>query len=425
MRSRKRGFDTDGYITAVDGLIPPTTTTTNSVPAVRTDKEWIIDVKHPEWFVSKGKRIIVGPLSRVKTRRETSTGTAVFEPQVSGINTWSGRSYDGNICHLCSSDSSFEPSWFVNDIPSRKQHAVNNAYAKAYSSTATVLVTAAEMHKTIGMVKRPFEAARTLLLQMTRRYRNLLSKGLSAARAASAAWLEYRMGWKPVLYDLENIGKAVRAYMTTVDFKHYSTYRSGGQTEWSGAKETTESVTLRPAVVKVGTIQRVHYTIGAGVILSEWLYDEQSRPWQQIFGMQLHDVAPAVWELMPYSFVIDRFVEVQTWLTAIQPRPGTKVEGSWVTTVMNSETSRRTLDMSMTINLPGKTVVLHQYPGDSSQTSILQIERQVDVSPSILPTLNPSALKLNQHLDHAALVIGQLVGLFPEVKNRDFWKKKS
>lgn len=421
MRTRKRGSSSRGSVESYDGGV---LIGTNATRTAQSDEGSINDEKHPDWLFSQGKRIVLGGCSIDQIHLQTSEGTAVFPPTTfpNGV-TWTGRSYTGNICIYCMDDSDIVPAWVYNDVSTMEKAVVNRAFSKAYSSTATVLVSAAELHKTISMVERPFGAARDLLFRITRRYRTLLSKGLDAAKAAAAAWLEYRMGWKPVLYDLSNIAKAFEKQLTTVDITHYATYRSGSRLEWGGAKEIVSGL-LAPASTKVGHIKRVHYRVSAGVILIENLYGESSNPWQKIFGVQLHDVAPAVWELMPYSFVVDRFLEVQTWLEAIQPRPNTSVAGSWQTTVREATAEYRTTEMSMSVGpIGGVTKLLTAYPSDQQTSTRFTMDRKIGVSPSVVPALNTSALKLNQHLDHAGLILGQIVGLFPETKFKSFGRK--
>lgn len=332
--------------------------------------------------------------------------------------SWGPSTYQGHIVKMADNTGYYgeTPAWVYDDEATMQLQVINQAYAKAYGSKATLLVTAAEIDKTVSMVKKPFGQARNLLGQMTRRYRSLVKRGVDVSQAASKAWLEYRMGWKPVLYDLESIANAVRQQLTKTDFEYDHTYRSSITQQWAGSGEKSGSgfgSTL------LGWTVNLNSKHSAGVIVRENLFSEESQPWQRIFGMQLHDVAPALWELTPYSFVVDRFLDVQTWLEAIQPRPNTKVMFSWQTT------TRRSLE-TVSINdlwilLAG--VTRHNptsLPGSTQTLTATSLRRAVGVVPSYAPVLNTRALNLSQHADHAALLIGQLVELFPEVKNRNF-----
>lgn len=421
MRNRTKGSKSFGTVKSYSSgnLID-----TQATYYAASDEASIYDEKHPEWQFVQGRRVVMGECSIRRQSLSSKWGVAVFPPQTSNQGVfWGGREFQGNMSVLFNGTGMpLVPEWFLNDLVSARTMVVNRAFAKAYDSKANVLVTAAELHKTIGMVRRPFGKVRDLLFLITRRYRNLLSKGVNAVQAAQNAWLEYRLGWKPLLFDIENIGKAVAKQMTTVDFSHLAVYRSHVDRNWSGS--ATIPVALYPAVGSLERKENIKAKVAAGVILRENLFDESSHPWQRTFGVELHDVAASVWELLPYSFVVDRFVEVQTWLTAIQPRPNTSVEGSWQTTVVNSETSLETLDLSMTINFPGDVRVLRAVPGDLSVDKVFTLDRVKNVAPSMVPALNVSDLNLNQHLDHAALIVAQIIGLFPEVGSKA-WSRKN
>lgn len=307
------------------------------------------------------------------------------------------------------------PLFVKSDQAQLAQQVVNRAYAKAYGSTAQILVTAAEVVKTASMVKRPFANARKLLSLMTRRYQNLLSRGWAASRAAAAAWLEYRMGWKPVLFDLENIAKAVHETLSEIDEQYDKTYRTSFLQEWSGdgGGLSTKDWVKSP----YRWSREYSMKFACGIIMRENLYDEKSKRPTRIFGMELHDVAPAVWELVPYSFVVDRFIDVGTWLQAIQPRPNTKLMAAWLTRVEN-DVLRIQANLEWEYET-GKFIPLSGNQGAKEVTKCV-VKREVGPSPSILPTFNSRDLVLQQHLDHASLLLQQLVGLFPEVQYRNF-----
>lgn len=314
------------------------------------------------------------------------------------------------------------PVWIDTDGESMKLEVINQAYSKAYSSTSQLLVSFAELEKSVRMVRRPFAGARKLLFAMTRRYKGLLGKGVLAVQAAQQAWLEYRFGWKPLLYDLENIQKAVHQTLSDIDQQVDKTYRSSLTQSWEGRGEAVvnggwfNTSTMGVSI----SLKRKH---SAGVILRENLYDEKSKDWTARLGLELHDVAPSVWELVPYSFVIDRFLSVQTWLEAIQPRPNTKVMVSWQTTTEDLVEKSQFLTAQMVLgNAPFPTVSMDAGLGIDVRRDTC-VFRKTRVTPTVLPTLNTRELSLVQHIDHAALILGQIVGLFPEVSRSAFGRK--
>lgn len=395
--------------------VPSTYLTAYPVKGIEQE---IVDTPH-NWPARKGT-YEGGNLTLTRNRHVECQEEEIYFPS-NALHQWGPTKMSGHIVKLLDNTGYYgeTPAWVKSDGDVMKLEVINRVFSKAYSSKATLIVTAAELHKTVGMVKTPFGQARNLLDQMTRRYRSLLKRGVDATSAASKAWLEYRMGWKPVLYDLSNIAKAVKIQLTKTDFEYDRTYRSHIDQQWSGAGSKDSSGW---AFSKLGWTTAYSAKHSAGVIIRENLFEEQSRPWQQIFGVQLHDVAPAVWELMPYSFVVDRFLDVQTWLEAIQPRPNTKVMFSWQTTTERSDESVHVEDWW--IMLAGITRQdPDSLPSSTQKLEMTKVTRAVGVTPSIFPVFNSRDLNLQQHADHAALLIGQLVGLFPEVKNRNFGRE--
>lgn len=375
-----------------------------------------VDDSVGDWPPKKGEYINNNFL-RTSFRRETEQ----MNPTYDRVTLQNGALYgpvklSGHLMLDCDFGMNMGiPPWVLNDQPQIAQQVVNRTYAKAYGSTATVLVTAAEIGKSVSMVKRPFGQARKLIGQMTRRYQNLLSRGVAASKAASNAWLEYRMGWKPLLFDLENIAKAVHEMLSEIDEQYDKTYRASFLQEWSGDGSGLSTKSWKNAPVRWD--REYSKKFACGVIMRENLFDEKSKRPTRIFGMELHDVAPAVWELVPYSFVVDRFLDVGTWLRAIQPRPNTQLMAAWLTTVENDV-------LNVQANLewevyPGKFMPASGHQGSMKETSIV-VRREVGPTPSILPALNSRDLVVQQHIDHAGLLLQQLVGLFPEVNYRNF-----
>lgn len=375
----------------------------------------VTDTIHP-WPPKRGN-YIGGDFVRTK-RKETATEMAfIAGPVVSLSGLWEPQEYVGPWSLACNFDRGSIPLWLADDRNSMVPLVTNRAFSKAYSSKATLLVTVGELHKSISMVRKPFAQARTLLAQMTRRYRNLLFRGLKAADAAAKAWLEYRMGWKPLLYDLSNIAKAVHKTLSEIDQTYDESFRSKITQNWG---DSGGGGTLSPSAFAGSSIvwrRSVKASVSAGVIVRFNMFDEASKPWQAMFGVELHDVAPSLWELMPYSFVVDRFLEVQTWLEAIQPRPNTRVMFSWVTTVYNHVYDA---DISLKYYLSDGTPVPLTQTAASEHETHFAMNRTCGVSPSIVPALNVQGLNLKQHADHAALIVGLLKGLFPEVTTRNF-----
>lgn len=387
-------------------------------------REEIADVTHT-WPPEKGSYVF-DDMTLLRKNYSFAVAQGTFERTAIQGGYWGPAVLQGNLVAyarpLLGPGVPVIPDWINIDGEAMKLDVINQAYSKAYSSTSQLLVSFSELEKSVQMVRRPFAGARKLLSAMTRRYKGLLGKGVLAVQAAQQAWLEYRMGWKPLLFDLENIQKAVHKTLSDIDQQVDQTYRASLTQSWEGRGEAmVNGGWFNTSIMGVSiNLERKH---SAGVILRENLYDEKSKDWTARLGLELHDVAPSVWELVPYSFVIDRFLSVQTWLEAIQPRPNTKVMVSWQTTTENLVEKSQFLTAQLKLdNPPYPTVSMGAGLGiDVRRDSC--VFRKTRVTPSLYPAINTRDLSLVQHIDHAALVIGQLVGLFPEVNRSSFGRK--
>jgi len=69
-------------------------------------------------------------------------------------------------------------------------------------------------------------------------------------------------------------------------------------------------------------------TVTSGVIF-EVNDNDPSSKLNRAFGLGLVDVPDAIWELIPFSFVVDYFINVQDWINSMNVRPEITVLGSW------------------------------------------------------------------------------------------------
>jgi hypothetical protein len=125
-------------------------------------------------------------------------------------------------------------------------------------------------------------------------------------------------------------------------------------------------------------------------------------------GLRLSDVPSALWELVPWSFVVDRFVSVGKWLDAITPKPNVRILGTWTTTVEHIR-SKNTLNSIS--NLVGDSDGLHSvmgYGGGSCESSKFNMNRRTNPDIPPLPSINHRELSLTQQQDHLALIYQSL-----------------
>lgn len=292
-----------------------------------------------------------------------------------------------------------------------KYETVVRAHAQIASSEFQGLVTLAEAGKTATTIARPFGAALDLLKKINDRRLSLIKRGLSPALAAAKAWLEYRLGWKPLLYDIQGIFDAY-----TLATSHHAkpvrkVARASGDVSFTGV-QTYSGVPSGLTGLNMARDFDYYCQISSGVLYE--LTDEgQADAGRRHAGTRLSDVPEAIWEAIPYSWLVDRFLNVGNWLKAIVPRPGVSILGSWTVTREKQLCSHTIVEAWVSVTLSGKPTVRLSDSGGTYLEETSMYTREINPSLPISPfTYNPKELSLQQSLDHCALIVDKIYALF-------------
>lgn len=122
---------------------------------------------------------------------------------------------------------------------------------------------------------------------------------------ASDAWLESAFGWRPLLADIDD-GISALAHLAT---KHPPSERVYGKGEERiQTAQTQFRYTLGHATIDaVRASQEEAFVRYHG---SVWVDPVDYNPTAHTFGVDLGDLLPAAWELIPWSFLADYFVNI-------------------------------------------------------------------------------------------------------------------
>lgn len=185
-------------------------------------------------------------------------------------------------------------------------NALLNAFANVDSTPYEFGEDLAELRESIEYIRKPFQAFAKALLPYRRKRDKLVKKGLSIAKAHSKAWLEYRFALVPMATSAYNAGDAMCNWkkrvmpvrMTSRGF-HNSKYSRDGKVE-SGYRtywRTIESKCSTRATVlyeRPGGQMSVAHTL----------------------GVRAKDIPAVLWAVAPYSWLIDRFVDMSALVNA-------------------------------------------------------------------------------------------------------------
>jgi len=412
-RYRERDSLTYGTYSKVDvDAFTGKVTTTNYTTGVGVSgkRETILDEVTPLYKKkSANGEVVMGGLTQTLIARHCIPAVWTF-PWIPG---WGSAEFNGD---MASKVAILLPAVLTPALDAQailaKADTLTTAHAKINDSTAMVLVSLAEARKTAEMLKSPFDRSHGLITSLIdRRNFYALKKGMKYTDAAIKAYLEVRFGWQPVIYDLQTIAKAYSmpdgkplrqvarsSWKKSEDFNHAYSLTFPGTTGVHGNQQATTS-----------------YKVASGVLYERTETIDEKRA--RAYGYRLRDVPAAMYELVPFSFVLDRFYSVGNWLTAILPDTSVKILGSWTTTCKSFVSTFTVDDVWVTAGSP--LVTNHTAGGTFVEISTSKTRIANPALPSLPPT-NVGDLSVLQLVDHAAL-IAQVLKTF-DVRNLRKWE---
>lgn len=288
---------------------------------------------------------------------------------------------------------------YQDSVANAKALALVEAYAKMNSPDVLLSVFYKERGKTAAMVRRPLEGASAHLERIFARRAKLLKRGLSLASATAQAWLELRFGWRPLMYDIAGIAQAALHEKPVAG--RLLVARGGADVSY------LESVYDTTTSYKKTHTWSSKDRASAGVLYS--YRDLTESEWRaKCLGLNLRTVPAHLWEVMPWSFVVDYFVKVGLWLDAITPDPDVVVRGNWVS--LKTDYVWKTDGLSADIFIPNPPPTNYHVSGGSYTVTGKVLKRVVNQPISSTPPVSATPLAFSQIVDIAALIFGKVRG---------------
>lgn len=223
---------------------------------------------------------------------------------------------------------------FYDDVLSPKRRAVRNAlFREILDTNVDALAFVKEFPQTCSLVVSAMRTARDLYRNLLRRAPDhavdalLHGRGYSqrSARkrfgtALSNRWLEVSYGVKPLLQDVAGACQTFDSLLTPPDRE--VTAKAGWPTYETGVSQsgTNTSATQRSSKgnFKIRSSAEVVYRV--------------DNPWDVAFqSLGLDRPLASLWEMIPYSFVVDWFFDVSGWLNSGRSIQGCTFVRGWTT----------------------------------------------------------------------------------------------
>jgi hypothetical protein len=265
----------------------------------------------------------------------------------------------------------------------------NRCLSKLNQADTDAAIFLGELGQTLAMLKNPLRGLNDFL-----RNRNLRS----LFTLSSNQWLQYRYGILPFLSDIRSAIELYNRCCESID------NRMRRCTAGASDTSTTSTVFDDYFVINIAfnwrrTVVTTH-TSHSHAYYNVLTNDLAARD----LGLNLGNVANVVWELVPYSFVVDWFLSVGSWLKALNPNPNYRHLGGCTS-------QKITISESVEIYNPRPRIsnysVTEWSPGSYSWRSDTLV-RQVGFPTVSSPWLNKGILNFKRILDSVALLWGRL-----------------
>lgn len=210
----------------------------------------------------------------------------------------------------------------VSSSMERADNAALSKFAMQCSQARTQLqggVVLGELGKTISMIKSPmsglYRGVGSYLGQAKKLGRGNKSAASTQKTLDNVAdlWLEYSYGWKPLVNDVKDAIKVVKQFSSDgVSRKRVNGSGTDSTNFPSGALTKDEA---GGRIIKYRVNQRSTSSVRySGAVICK--IDGVGRPMEAV-GVDWPNFLPTIWELIPYSFLVDYFTNAGEIVTAL------------------------------------------------------------------------------------------------------------
>jgi hypothetical protein len=208
----------------------------------------------------------------------------------------------------------------MQSVPSDDTTVLNVAKARfannvreSYSSLQG-LVSLGEIGETLRMIRRPFKTMREdvprYLDRVKVRTRKVRSKA-EARKIVADTWLEQAFGWRPLMSDIVGGAEALDRFQRSgaIDVRQKVQAQATKETLTFLATAQNQSSSNSDFLWNHKRLRKtyVQYVLTGGVKIKD---KGRVAAAQRLLGFRLEEFVPTLWELLPWSFLIDYFTNI-------------------------------------------------------------------------------------------------------------------
>lgn len=265
-------------------------------------------------------------------------------------------------------------------------------------------VFAAELRETLRYLRNPLAALGRAANDFAR------GRRVNPVTTTAEAYLSYRYGLRPLMADARAVVSAVQQLGRS---KIATRRTSRGYREIVRVDTSTDSFNEDYGYTRAVTT-KTKVGVRAGILYDYSGADE----FNQLMGLRMSDVLPAIYEGATLSFVLDWFVNLGDLIRAVQPHLGVRILSSWTSVKIVQETVGNVTSVHLQ---PGFTSTLN--PSGTERLTTISVDRSVGHSVGLAVEPNPFTrgldLNLGRVFDALALIHVNLGGNHPSyVDNR-------
>lgn len=174
-----------------------------------------------------------------------------------------------------------------------------------------------ELGKTLEMIRRPASALRDSFSLYLNKAFLIRKRRVRPVRVLADTYLEYLHGWRPLMYDIKSACQAYKDLEATSEYGR--AFGKGSNSSTMSEKGLASIFPTQPVQVELTTTTKTS-TSCKFVGVCRYAYDGIQAPpatrLQRLAGFRWEEFVPTLWELLPYSWVVDYFTNVGTILNA-------------------------------------------------------------------------------------------------------------